>query len=107
MTREPTMTRSQERAVMAFEVEVETLFVKLTKLRPGKTTEVWLTPNWILACRYHPMSLQVGVYSRDVTLAALSEDAHWTLGQAKRGARASVSFANETPSRACAFQEQP
>lgn len=83
MTRGATMTRSQERSVTAFEVEVEVLWVKLTQLRPGKSAEVWLTPNWCLALRYHPMSAEVGTYNREATLIDFREDCFWALNQAR------------------------
>lgn len=83
MSAGPCMTKSQERALTAFEVEIETLWVKLTRLRPGKAVEVWLTPNWVLATRYHPMSEQVGTYDHEATLMGLREDCFWTLGQAR------------------------
>ena len=82
MTHGAHITRSQERAVTAFEVEVETMWVKLTKLRRGKTAEVWLTQNWLLTQRSYPQSQQVGVYDAGVSLAALREDCFWMLGQA-------------------------
>lgn len=77
------MTKTQACAITAFEVEIETLWVKLTRLRPGKAVEVWLTPRWVLATRYSPMSEQVGTYSSAVTLAQLREDSFWTLERAR------------------------
>lgn len=77
------ITRSQERAVTAFEVEVETLWVRLTRLRPGKAVDVWLTPNWALAARPHPMSTKVGTYTCAVTLQHLRDDCFWMLSEAK------------------------
>lgn len=76
MTRGAQITASQSKAVVAFEVEVETMWVKLTRLRPGKVANVWLTPRWVLSMSHRPMSVQVGgsPYSRDVPLSWFRQD---------------------------------
>lgn len=74
------------RRVQAFEVEVESLWVdRLTKLKPGRVVEVWLTPRLALAMRYHPMSALVGHYTRDVSLADFREDCFWALDHGRQG----------------------
>lgn len=64
----------------AFEVEVETVWVdKLTKLRPGRAVEVWLTANWCLALCRRPESQHVGTYTREIELRDFREDCFATL----------------------------
>lgn len=71
-------------AVTAFEIELETFWVRLTRLAPGRVVEVWLTPRWALAMRYHPLSVEVGSYTREVSLRDFRDDCFFVLGQGGR-----------------------
>lgn len=65
------------RRVSAFEVEIETCWDRLTRLAPGKTRAVYLTPNWSLDLsgrRLGPEAVEVGTYTRGIGLADFRAD---------------------------------
>lgn len=83
MSRGAQPTQPLRKAVTAFEVEIESFWVRLTQVKPGRRVEVWLTPRWSLEMRYFPMSVQVGVYTREVQLSDFRADCFWMLEQGR------------------------
>lgn len=64
----------------AFEVEIETFWCdRIMRLAPGRSTEVWLTPNWVLMRWHAKGAVMVGVYTRAVELADFRSDAFFAL----------------------------
>lgn len=74
-----TPRRDSEARVTAFEVEIETVWVRLTKLRGWTRKTVCLSPNTgQLVMRWprkEPYENEVGTYTKAVTLADFRADA--------------------------------
>ena len=60
------LTKSQQRAVDAFYVEIQTMLVRLRGMTPGTKAEVYMTPTRLLYSRQHPGAKHVGTYNRRV-----------------------------------------
>ena len=60
------LTKSQQRAVDAFDVEIDRMFERVRDLPPGVTTEVYMTPTRLLYSRQHLGAKYVGTYNRRV-----------------------------------------
>jgi len=72
------LTRSQQRAVHAFDVEIQTMLSRIRRMPLGATLEVYMTPARLLYSRQHPGAKQVGdcPYNRDVPRADFWDDCH-------------------------------
>lgn len=67
-----------EKRLAALEVEIEMAWCDLTRLPPACRRTLWLSPEWLVGSR-RAGSVEVGTYTRAVTLAELREDVFWTL----------------------------
>ena len=70
------LTRSQQRAVHAFDVEIQTMLASLRKLPEGRTVEVYMAPTRLLYSRQHPGAKHVGTYNRRVPREDFWDDCH-------------------------------
>lgn len=86
----------------AFDVEIQTMLVRLRNLPPHATLDVYMTPARTLYSRQHLGAKIVGTYGRKVSRADFWEDCHWL------AERNGWSVKPEIPadSRACAFDPQ-
>lgn len=69
-----TLTKSQKRGLDAFDVEIQTMLVRLRNLPPGVTAEVYMTPMRLLHVRQQPGAKQVGTYNARVPRADFWDD---------------------------------
>lgn len=60
------ITKSQQRAIDAFDVEIQTMLVRLRNLAPGATLDVYMTPLRVLYSRQHLGAKLVGTYNAGV-----------------------------------------
>ena len=72
------LTKSQQRAVDAFDVEIQSMLASLRRLPEGRTVEVWMAPTRLLYRSQEPGTKQVGdcPYNRDVPRADFWDDCH-------------------------------
>ena len=61
------LTKSQQRAVDAFDVEIQTMREALRRMPEGRTAEVWMTPASLLYRSQEAGARHVGTYNRHVT----------------------------------------
>ena len=99
------LTKSQQRAVDAFDVEIQSMLTRIRDLPPGATLDVYMTPARLLYSRQHLGAKRVGdcPYNRHVPRGdfwddcqALAREQGWDIRPVRP----------ET-SRACAFGAQP
>jgi len=72
------LTKSQQRAVDAFDVEIQTMLESLRRMPDGRTVEVYMAPTRLLYRSQEPGTKQVGdcPYNRDVPRADFWDDCH-------------------------------
>lgn len=68
------LTKSQQRAVDAFDVEIQTMLASLRKLPEGRTVEVWMAPTRLLYRSQEMGAKSVGLYNADVPRADFWDD---------------------------------
>jgi hypothetical protein len=70
------ITKSQQRAIDAFDVEIQTMLVRLRNLAPGATLDVYMTPLRVLYSRQHLGAKLVGTYNARVPRTDFWDDCH-------------------------------
>jgi len=73
---QPDITKSQQRALDAFEVEIQTMLVRLRGLPPGVTSDVYLAPTGLLYRSQEKGAHYVGTYNARVPRADFWDDCH-------------------------------
>jgi len=70
------LTKSQQRAVDAFDVEIQSMLESLRRMPDGRTVEVYMAPTRLLYRSQEPGTKWVGNYNCDVPRADFWDDCH-------------------------------
>ena len=70
------ITASQQRALDAFDVEIQTMLVRLRNLPPGVTADVYMTPSRLLWRSQEKGAKHVGTYNAKVPRCDFWDDCH-------------------------------
>lgn len=76
----------KNRGISAFEVEVECFWCdRLQRMSAWSRRTVYLTPGWILTVTPRAQNVEIGTYTKAVTLAAFREDCFHAIQQGSAG----------------------